>query len=99
MVNVDELEKIIASCSEKMSYSQKKRAKRIVNDLRLGADACQLKDLPPIQVPNATSAIENGELLTDKIASWVKCGFVSGPFNFCPLPGFRSFLDGHTKGG
>ncbi len=89
-MNVEKLEEVISSLETKMSSSQLKRARRVLNDLKFGADACQKSELPPISVANARSALENGALLTDKIASWVKCGFGSGPFSFCPLQGFRA---------
>ncbi len=89
-VCVEELEQFITSNEKLMSSSQYKRALRVVNDLRNGANPCQKRELPPISVRNAKSALENGALLTDKIASWIKCGFVSGPFEYFPLEGFRA---------
>ena len=89
-VNARNLEKIIVEQSEGLTKTELSRARRVVNDLKLGADACQKKDLPPIQTPNAKTAIEYGELLTDKIAGWIESGFVAGPFDSPPLPGFRA---------
>ena len=39
---------------------------------------------------NTKSPVENGELLTDTIATWIKKGFVAGPFDSPPMPGFRT---------
>ena len=89
-VNVSELARIVNSVESSMSRSQKKRASRIIHDLYHGASATQKNEFPPITVANANSAFDNGIYLTDKIASWIKCSFVSGPFEFSPLPGFRS---------
>ena len=35
-------------------------------------------------------AYENGALLTDVIATWIKKGFVAGPFDAPPMAGFRA---------
>ena len=41
--------------------------------------------LPGIISKNAKSAYENGILLTDTIAHWVKSEMVAGPFDSPPL--------------
>jgi hypothetical protein len=46
--------------------------------------------LPPISVSNTTTAIRYGEWVTDTIASWIKSGFVAGPFSSPPYPNFRT---------
>ena len=45
--------------------------------------------LPGIISKNAKSAYENGILLTDTIAHWVKSEMVAGPFDSPPLKNFR----------
>jgi hypothetical protein len=47
------------------------------------------RDLPGLIEKNAPSAIENGEYMTDVLATWVKKGFVAGPFQKLPMKGFR----------
>ena len=90
-VNIKILNKEIQKNKHKMMKVELKRALRIVGDLRLGADAYQKQPaLTPITTENAKSAYENGRMLTDKIATWVKKGFVAGPFNCPPVPGFRT---------
>jgi hypothetical protein len=90
-INVRRLEKEIEKVKLKMTKMELKRAKRIVQDLRFGAEAYQKEpQLPPIKVPNAKSAIDNGPMLTDKIATWVKKDIVAGPFICPPLSGFRA---------
>ncbi len=74
----------------KLSKSELKRAAKVVKDLAEGADSYQKSSLPPITVPNARSALEHGALITDKVASWVDSGFVAGPFDYPPVPGFRA---------
>ena len=59
-------------------------------DLAEGASAYQKVQLPPLNSVNSRSATENGILLTDTIATWVKKGFVAGPFDTPPLAGFRA---------
>ena len=66
---------------EKMTVSELMRAEKALKDLSEGAGAFQIKKLPPLISENARSAYENGALLTDTIATWVKKGFVAGPFD------------------
>jgi hypothetical protein len=47
-------------------------------------------ELPPPIEKNAKSAIENGAAMTDVLATWLKKGFVAGPFDFPPGGFFRS---------
>ena len=62
----------------------------MVRDLKEGTSAYQKCSLPPIKTVNSKSAYENGEMLTDTIATWVKKGFVAGPFECPPVPGFQA---------
>ena len=39
---------------------------------------------------NSWSAVDNGALLTDTIATWVIKEFVAGPFDTPPVAGFRA---------
>ena len=90
-LNIKNFRKEISRNESKMSNSEKRRAEKVINDLETGASAYQKEPaLPPITVQNAKSAVEYGELLTDKIASWIKKGFVAGPFAYPPEPGFRA---------
>ncbi len=89
-VNARNLKILLDKCRSKMSKTEIRRAERVILDLKTGASAYQKKDLPPITVPNSGSCYKYGELLTDKIATWIKDGFVAGPFDTPPLPGFRA---------
>jgi hypothetical protein len=73
-----------------LSRHQFNRGMKLVDSLVVGAPAHQRFELGPISVPNTQSAIEHGMYLTDKIAVWVDSGFVAGPFEYPPLPGFRA---------
>jgi hypothetical protein len=89
-VNVGNLENLIIDNVSKLSKSEIKRAARLIYDLRYGADACQKSELPPMATNNSPSAINNGALLTDKIATWTMEKIVAGPFPCPPMAGFRS---------
>jgi hypothetical protein len=45
--------------------------------------------LPPISVSNTSTALRYGEWVTDTIASWIKSGFVAGPFSSPPIQIFE----------
>ena len=90
-VNVKNFKKEVDRVGEKMSRTEKRRAEKILLDLKKGAEAYQKKpELPPVTVKNAESAFKYGRVLTDKIASWITKGFVAGPFDCPPVPGFRA---------
>ena len=89
-VNIVALEDKIDSVRSQMTETEIRRAAKVVKDLKEGASAYQKSDLPPLKTANARSTYENGEMLTDTIATWVKCGFVAGPFDSPPMPGFRA---------
>ena len=88
-INIDKFNKGIEEVKGKMTASELKRATKVLDDLRSGADAYQRSLLPPVNTFNVKTAYENGQILTDTIATWIKKGFVAGPFYSSPLPGFR----------
>jgi hypothetical protein len=59
------------------------------------SDACRalyqqnLRHLKSLTKTNAKSATENGLFITDTIASWIKKGFVMGPYD--EEPPFEEF--------
>ena len=73
-VLTDVFEELVLKASTKMTACEFKRAKKVVKDLRNGADAFQKGPLPPVNAVNAQSTFDHGELLTDTIATWVKKG-------------------------
>ena len=83
-------EELIDKASCKMTACEFRRARKVVSDLKNGADAYQRGPLPPVNSVNAQSTFEHGQLLTDTVATWVKNGFVAGPFDCPPVPGFRT---------
>jgi len=89
-IRVSELRRRVKALEPEMTVHQRKRAERACRDLIVGADACQRGPLPSLIVPNCSSAYDNGPMLTDKIATWVNCGFVAGPFKDRPLRNMRA---------
>ena len=88
-MNIDAFAEEIESVKKFMTETEQKRAVKIIEELRFRANAFQKSELPPVNTVNAKSASENGEILTDTIASWTKKRFVAGPFDSPPLPGFH----------
>ena len=84
-INVNNLQKLVNLHSKSLTKTELKRAERVIKDLREGADSCQLSELPAMATNNSATAFLHGELLTDKIASWVKEDFVCGPFEYPPM--------------
>ena len=82
-------QKIFAAC-DKMSKTEYNRAKRTLRNLQKGANSYQKAPLPPVSAKNSESTRTYGKYLTDTIATWVKKGFVAGPFETPPVPGFRA---------
>jgi hypothetical protein len=89
-VNCLELKKIIDNVKDRLSIAQITRAEKSMKYLSNGAPSFQSKPLGPCMVKNSKAAIDNGIEVTDSIASWIKKGFVAGPFKTPPLPNFRS---------
>ena len=89
-VDTEALKKRVEGVRDKMTSSEVRRADKVIRDLKDGAGAYQMSELPPLSSYNARSAYENGVLLTDTIATWVKKGFVAGPFDVPPMAGFRA---------
>ena len=89
-VLTDVFEELIDKASERMTACELRRAKKVISDLRNGAEAFQSCELPPVNGVNAQSTFTHGRLLTDTIATWVKKGFVAGPFDCPPVAGFRA---------
>ena len=89
-VNIGALKDRIEKVKDDMTGAEVRRANKVLQDLEEGAGAYQKSELPPLNSFNAKSAVENGALLTDTIATWVKKGFVAGPFDTPPMAGFRA---------
>jgi hypothetical protein len=88
-VNVENLKKYVAKCYEKWTLPQKRTASRAVEFLEGKKPAALIRHLPGLREKNASSATENGKFMTDVLVTWVKKGFVAGPFDAPPHPEFR----------
>ena len=89
-LNIDVLKRKLEEVRHKLTNAQYRRGIKAVKFLEFGAPSYQKSNLPPCRVKNATSAVKNSSLVTDSVATWVKKGFVRGPFDYPPLPRFRS---------
>ena len=69
---------------------QRKVAEEAVVRLNGEIEVKFVKKLGALEEKNAKSAVENGKEMTDAIASWVKAGFVAGPFEKPPVENFRA---------
>jgi hypothetical protein len=76
-------------CWMDWTLPQKRTALKAVAFLEARKPAPLIRPLPGLIEKNAPSAIENSEFMTDVLASWVKKGFVAGPFAEPPIEGFR----------
>jgi len=88
-VNTKVLGLFLEKNESNLTVHQRRRGKRLIEDLEEGASSFQKSNLPPTTVNNTPSAIEYGQLITDKIYSWLIDGYLCGPFNCPPFPGFR----------
>jgi hypothetical protein len=89
-IDVIKLEEKITESKAKLNNSSWNRAKKCLNSLKYGGPSFQSSYLPSCTVRNSTAAFENGKEITDSICTWVKKGYVSGPFSSPPLKDFRT---------
>ena len=88
-VDTEKLEMLLEDNGNILKDSEKARAATCLENLKSGASSFQKSELPSNFSKNALSAVNNGAEVTDVIASWIKKGFVAGPFSQPPLPQFR----------
>jgi len=84
------LKKLIQKCWFSWTLPQKRAAKLTLRRLQGLVPISFNKHLLGIKVKNTQSAIDNGRYITDAICSWVKKGYVAGPFRNPPFKDFRS---------
>ncbi len=89
-VNVVVLKKYIERCWNEWTLPQKRTAEKLLKNLEGKAPAPLKRNLLGLIEKNAPSALENGEFMTDVLATWIKKGFVAGPFPKPPLADFRA---------
>ena len=64
------------------------RGQKLIGELLNGVDSLQIIDLPGAIIPNSGSVYTHGAVFTDALGSWIKKGFVVGPFTAPPVPEF-----------
>jgi hypothetical protein len=89
-VDTDALRQAVDTVAAKLSVAQLRRADTLLKELSTGAAVPFSRDLPAMITPNTPSVAAHGEEFTDRLADWVKKGYVAGPFVTPPMPGFRS---------
>jgi len=88
-VKVDVLKEVVSILDHKLTTGQRMRADLLVKELTQGAEAPLSENLPAMTEKNSPSVSIHGKEFTDTVASWVKKGYVAGPFTAPPLAGFR----------
>ena len=89
-VNIGNLAKLVREHEHKFTDSERKRAHKVLLDLKIGAESYQMSDLPALITENSSTTYPHGVFLTDKIATWIEEKVVCGPFDNPPMPGFRA---------
>jgi len=89
-VNILALQHLLSVHADSLSAAQIQRGKKLIHELLHGVDSLQLRELPGAIIPNSGSVYTHGAVFTDALASWVKKGFVAGPFMSPPVPEFRA---------
>jgi hypothetical protein len=89
-VDVGKLKILVDLCKDSWTASEKYKARKTIDSLSGKRPVKLLRDLPSLKEKNAKSALENGAAMTDVLATWLKKGFVVGPFDSLPCEGFRS---------
>jgi hypothetical protein len=88
-INVSNLAKLLQERSPLLTTAERLRGAKTLDFLTNGASAHQKNALPCVTVRNAKSACKHGRYMTDNVASWVKAGFVAGPFDTPPCSKLR----------
>ena len=84
------LREAVRSCRTALSLSQKYRASEAIRSIEEGFQTPLLRHLPALNAMNSPSAAAHGDQFTDALATWVKQGYVAGPFHAPPTNDFRA---------
>ncbi len=88
-IDVAKFEQLYLSVKEKLNKYEIDLIEKVINDLKVGADACIDESLiSSLNVENSKSMYNKsvGVGYTDQLCSWLKQGFVAGPFDKDKLP-------------
>ena len=88
-IDVDKFEELVHTMEGKMTIHEKDMAYKAIKNLKEGAPAHQLTDLPGITVKNAPSIAKCAPEFTETLKKWVEVGFVAGPFTEKPARDLR----------
>ncbi len=89
-IDVDWLEAEIESLEDSMTVHERDMATRAIRQLREGAPAYQIADLPGEIMKNSASITKCGAAFTETLEQWIIDGYVAGPFMEPPLADFRA---------
>jgi hypothetical protein len=89
-INIQRLSSIVDSAHHKMTSGEQARAELLIHELTHGVSVPFSTSLHALREKNSASVIHYGHEFTDILASWVKGGYVAGPFVVPPLNEFRS---------
>jgi len=88
-VKIKILKKLIQKCWFQWTLPQRLTAKKTLRRLQ-GLDSLKLKrNIKGITTKNAHSATKHGVYMTDTICTWLKKGYVVGPYKEPPFSDFR----------
>jgi hypothetical protein len=88
-IDTGSLAKLLQERSPLLTTAERLRGAKTLDFLLNGASAPQKSELPCVTVKNAKTAVKHGRYMTDNVASWVKAGFVAGPFDTPPCSKLR----------
>ncbi len=88
-VNVDNFREYVNMALPSWPFVKAIRGITAVRQLSEGALPILTHTLPPLFAPNIPSAYQYGSFITDNIVSWIKDGYVCGPFSGPPFPILR----------
>ena len=84
------LKNSIRGVTGQFTCHEQKMAEETIQNLLRGAPALQRNDLKACLLKNAESVIRHGAVFTATLETWIKSGYVAGPFMEPPTPEFRA---------
>ena len=88
-VNVDGFRDYVNMALPSWPFAKSIRGITAIRQLSEGALPALTHTLPALFAPNIPSAYQYGSFITDNLVSWIKEGYVCGPFSEPPFPILR----------
>ena len=88
-VNVDSFREYVNMALPSWPFAKYIRGLTAIRQLSEGALPTLAHTLPPLFAPNIPSAYQYGSFITDNLVSWIKEGYVCGPFSEPTFPVLR----------